>query len=609
MDEKKQVGLGGHLNSDKNYEPKTVNGLMNMNGLGNGQGQQTDVKKAEEEFAKLKGKIENLKKEIVKKYKFTIGLTLLPAQTSFIFEEEEPMPPEIAKTKPLHLLLLIPEEQFKNIPKIKPDILKLVDHTKENLWLHIWTPVDLWNFGLDSKYDVLDAISAGFPFHDNGFLGALRVANIHKSLLLRKFDKYVASYVIGGSLVRGTADKTSDVDTFVIIDDTDVKRMNRLELLERLRGIAYDYIREATALAGVKNILNVQVWLLTDFWQRVKDAEPVAFTFIRDGVPLYDRGTFIPWKLLLKMGKIKPSPEAIDLYMKQGEQTDEFVKRRMMDAMVDVYWGVVTPTQAMMMLAGEAPPIPKTIVADVRKVLVDREKIMSPTDLKILERVVKMYKDYEHGTLKEVPGKEIDEILKESNDYIKRLKELRKKIESNMQKKDAEQIYGEITNLLKTILGNKSQEELTQGFEKELIKKGKVQQRSLVLLRSLAKDKQKMQQGKLEQKEVDSIKKDAVELISSLTEYAQRADLIKAEKGIMEISYNGRKAELVLFGEVNFIIEGKSIRKIEKGKFIEVSKEEFDNVFKENKGKITTTVSGELFKTLEKELGKFDISF
>jgi len=234
---------------------------------------------------------------------------------------------------------------------------------------------------------------------------------------------------------------------------------------------------------------------------------------------------------------------------------------------------------------------------------------MSPTDLKILERVVKMYKDYEHGTLKEVPGKEIDEILKESNDYIKRLKELRKKIESNMQKKDAEQIYGEITNLLKTILGNKSQEELTQGFEKELIKKGKVQQRSLVLLRSLAKDKQKMQQGKLEQKEVDSIKKDAVELISSLTEYAQRADLIKAEKGIMEISYNGRKAELVLFGEVNFIIEGKSIRKIEKGKFIEVSKEEFDNVFKENKGKITTTVSGELFKTLEKELGKFDISF
>ena len=40
-----------------------------------------------------------------------------------------------------------------------------------------------------------------------------------------------------------------------------------------------------------ENILNVQVYLLTEFWEKVKDAEPVIFTFIRDGVPLYDRGT------------------------------------------------------------------------------------------------------------------------------------------------------------------------------------------------------------------------------------------------------------------------------------------------------------------------------
>ena len=164
----------------------------------------------------------------------------------------------------------------------------------------------MWNYGQDSKFEFVDAIAQGYPVHDKGFLGALRVASIHKSLVLRKFDKYVASYVIGGSLVRGTAGKDSDVDVFVVVDDTDVKRMNRVELLEKLRGIIYDYIREATALAAVKNILNVQVWLLTDFWQRVKDAEPVAFTFIRDGIPLYDRGTFIPWKLLLKMGRIKP---------------------------------------------------------------------------------------------------------------------------------------------------------------------------------------------------------------------------------------------------------------------------------------------------------------
>ena len=36
--------------------------------------------------------------------------------------------------------------------------------------------------------------------------------------------------------------KTSDVDVFVI-DDTDVKRMSRLELLEKLRGIIYHILR------------------------------------------------------------------------------------------------------------------------------------------------------------------------------------------------------------------------------------------------------------------------------------------------------------------------------------------------------------------------------
>jgi hypothetical protein len=93
--------------------------------------------------------------------------------------------------------MVIPEEEYKNLPKIKPEVLKLIQDSKENLWLHIKTPIDLWNYGLDSKFEVIDAISASFPIHDTGFLGALRVASIHKSLVLRKFEKYVASYVIG----------------------------------------------------------------------------------------------------------------------------------------------------------------------------------------------------------------------------------------------------------------------------------------------------------------------------------------------------------------------------------------------------------------------------
>ena len=71
-------------------------------------------------------------------------------------------------------------------------------------------------------------------------------------MFFKKFERYVVSYVIAGSIVRGEASKTSDVDVFIIINDTDVKRMPRLELKERLRGIIYQYISEAYAIAGVK---------------------------------------------------------------------------------------------------------------------------------------------------------------------------------------------------------------------------------------------------------------------------------------------------------------------------------------------------------------------
>ncbi len=575
---------------------------------------QTEKKESAEskkqiDFEKIKTKLENFKKVVVKKYPFTIAIGLIPGQAAPLLEEDEGISKEVSDSKPLYTIMIIPEEQYKNISKIKPEILKMVKESGENLWVLIKTPVDLWNYGLDSKFELIDAVSASFPVYDKGFLGALRVANIHKSLVLRKFEKYVTSYVIAGSLVRGTAGKDSDVDVFVVIDDTDVKRMPRIELLEKLRGIIYDYIREATALAGVKNILNVQVYLMTDFWQSVKDAHPIMFTFIRDGIPFYDRGTFIPWKRLLQMGRIKPSQEAIDLYIKQGEQTEELVNRRLLDTMVDIYYGVVTPTQAMMMLAGEAPPVPKTIVADVKRVLVEREKVMSLNDLKTLEKAVNLFKEYEYGKLKSISGKEVDELLKESKSYNAMLKELRKKIEKHIQEKTAEEIYQDVFKLLKTFFGDKSQSALIDDFEKKMVKKGKVNPRFLKIIKDLVSVKTKVKSGKLDSKEVEGAKRDAFELMNSLVEYGQRADLISAEKGTMQITYQNRKAELVLLGNNNFLIEGKEIKKISSGKLVSSTKEEFEKALAENKGKLNTKINGEVFQTLEKTLGKFEVEF
>ncbi len=597
MQDKSGEGLKDQLNTPIKYDPANPNGL----------GRQKDVlEKAE----KVKSDLEDFKKKIVKKFPFVHALCVLPAQAFKLFEEDEGLVPEEIAKKPLHLLMLIPESEFKNIQKkIKPEVVKLAKETKQELWVHIKTEVDLWNYGLDSKYEFIDAISASYPLHDKGLLGALRVANIHKTLVLKKFEKYVASYVIAGSLVRGGADKDSDVDTYVIIDDTDVKRMPRLQLLEKLRGMIHDYIREATALAGVKNILNVQVSLLTDFWERVKDAEAVAFTFIRDGVPMYDRGTFLPWKLLLQMGKIKPSPEAVDKFMKSGEQTEALLERRLIDGMVDIYWGVITPTQALMMLAGHAPPAPKTMVADVKKVLVDQEKVMEMKELQYMEKIIKHYKDYEHGKLNKIAGKEIDELWKEAKEYDKKLKEMRKKLEEKLVIHDADRIYSDVFDLLKKILGDKSKEQLSKDFEKELVKKGKVQSRHIKVLKDLISIKQKVKTGKVTTLEMNSLRRDSVELIKELIDYAQRKELVATEKSVIQVVFGkDKKGELVLTDSGAFFVESGRIMKIQEDKFKISDKTELEKSISETKDRTQANIKSQVLNILKKELGEFTLS-
>src|SRR3989344_211366 len=574
-----------------NDQPKNLadNLSSNQKYLSSQPNSQINPKQSNEEFDKLKKKLDAFTKKLTKKFPFIKAVGILPANSSKIFEEDEGLPKEIIETKPLHLMMIIPEDEFKNIPaKIKPEVVKLVKESVENLWVHIKTSeVDIWNYGLDSKYEFLDAVAASYPLHDTGFLGALRGASIHKNLTLNWLNtgrvQYVASYVIGGSLVRGTADQTSDVDTFVIIDDTDVKRMSRIELLDKLRRrITYDFIKESTVLAGVKNILNVQVYLLTDFWQSVKDAHPVMFTFIRDGIPLYDRGTFTPWKRLLQMGKIKPSPEAIDLYMKEGDRTDEIIKRRLLDCMVDIYFGVVTPTQAMMMLAGHAPPVPKHLVQEVKEALVEKEKVMSPKELKTVERVVKLYKDYEHG----------------------KMKELRKKLEKNLQEEQVQKLQEETFSLMKNVLGSKSQESLLKELEKEMIKKGKIPQRMLPIAKEISQVKMKKS---LTPSDVHRLTRDASELQNALTEYIQRKDLVKVGRGIVQISYNNKKAELILTDAGAFVVEQNNIKKLHNNSLVQSNKGELEQAVSKTSPASKNNLTTDIIQTLKKELGNFEI--
>src|SRR3989344_5352642 len=108
------------------------------------------------DFNKIKTKLDKFKKEMLKKFPFIISLGILPMNASPLFEEDEGIPKEEAAKKPLHIIMVIPEEQYKNLSKIKPEVIKIAQQSGENLWVHVKTAeVDVWNYGLDSKFEFI----------------------------------------------------------------------------------------------------------------------------------------------------------------------------------------------------------------------------------------------------------------------------------------------------------------------------------------------------------------------------------------------------------------------------------------------------------------------
>ena len=372
----------------------------------------------------------------------------------------------------------------------------------------------------------------------------------------------------------------------------------------------YSYVAEAEELAGVKNKLSPQVYLMTDFWESVKDAHPVMFTFIRDGVPLYDRGTFLPWKALLKMGRLKPSPEAIDMFMSMGDKSVKRAKQALLDILVhDVYWSITTPSQALLMLYGLAPPTPKQTASEMKRIFVDKEKMLEKKYITILENIIQAYKDFEHEKLKEIKGADLDKMLSDTEDYLKRLEELRKQIEKRSQEKTMEQVHEDVFKLLEAIYGKKSQNLLVTDFEK-FVKQGKFTQQHQRILNDIITAKSEFKKGKLNSRKVDEVRKNASILIGELLEYSQRSDLASLDKSRMKIKYieNGKSmlAELLHTNSASFLFKEGQILKLTN----EIQASNMDEVSKhvgEQKEIKVLNINPRIFELVRKALGDFEI--
>ena len=508
-------------------------------------------------FEQLKIKLEKFKKLALKEFQNNItGIALLPPKQ----EEKES----------INVLVLVDDSDTGKISKFefRDKIIKTLEkyaaEVDKNLKTEILSLFELRENCFDGKYEILQLIAMSAPIYDpKDMLGAIKIAEVHKTMVLKKFDRYIMSYVAAGSLFRGDK-KSNDIDVFVIVDDTDVKRMSRYELKEKLRSIIITQGYEAKDLTGVNKDFHVQTYILTDFWDSVKDAHPVMFTFLRDGVPLYDRGVFMPWKLLLQMGRIKPSPEAIDMQMDIAEKLLDRIKGKMLSIVVeDIYYSVLNPAQAVLMLYGVNPPTPTETIELMHEIFVSKEKILEEKYVKFLQKVRELYKGVEHGKIKEVKGAEIDELVKEVKDYLERIKKLFSHLEKKSETESVDDVYNACIAVTRDLLKalNIKDEGNIENLLKKISDKGEFPKKYLQTFQKIVKARD----TKLSKAENEKLRREARVYIKNILEFVQRKRGFERERSKLRFKYENKEGELYIVNNKLFLIKDIKEKEILKG--------------------------------------------
>lgn len=512
----------------------------------------------EDRVKKIQDKLDKFKAKCLEKIPNLTGMSLLlplkPRQGETINPDE------------VHIFMLIddaPTEFPKKgelILKTTEDATKIAEEIDKNFKPQVMLIAELKEACFDAKYDIIQMVASSGILYDKGLLSALKVADFHKTMTVKKFEKYVASYIAVGSLFRGDA-APNDIDVAIVIDDTDVKKMSRLELREKLRTIILNMGYDASQQTGVRAQFHIQTYILTDFWENLRDANPVIFTMLRDGVPLYDRGIFMPWKLLLQMGRIKPSPEAIDMNMEVGDRLLERTKQKLLSVVgEDLFYAVMNPTQAALMLYGIPPPTPKEAVQLMDDIYVKKEKLLEKRYIDILEKIRKTFKDIEHGEIKEVTGADIDRLLKDCKDYLERIKQLFNEIRERQERETMVDIHTTSLNLVRDLLGELGVKEVTVGKLPELFKKHVCDGERLPVkyyntLNEIIDAKKEYEKSKLTKQELNKVRRDAREFIRVIMDLLDFKRTAKFDKFTIRFTYDTNKTgELLLLEKIAFLI-------------------------------------------------------
>jgi predicted nucleotidyltransferase/uncharacterized protein (UPF0332 family) len=246
----------------------------------------------------------------------------------------------------------------------------------------------------------------------------LKIATEFAKSIYKELPEIIKTIVLFGSAARHEDSKKSDVDILLIIDD--VRMELTPELLETYKVMIDTYMNK------ISKRLHVVTLKFTTFWEYVRSGDPVAINMLRDGFPLIDSGIFEPLQALLYRGRIRPTQEAINAYYAKAPATLHNSRWHILQATIDLYWAAIDAAHAALMSQGFIPPSPGHVSDMLKKELVTKGKLEEKY-AKIMDMLYKLMKSITHRDIVYIDGKDYDDYLHQTEEFIERMKKFMRK--------------------------------------------------------------------------------------------------------------------------------------------------------------------------------------
>jgi len=300
----------------------------------------------------------------------------------------------------------------------------------------------------------------------------LKSAEEFKKRILNMFKDYIKSIVVFGSFMKGQGTGKSDVDVYIIFDDTKMP----LKKFDEIRSKIDDDIYKVAS--SIDPRLHPQpILALTEFIKGVRYTHPLFFNIIREGYAIYDTGFFIPMRKLLEWGEFPITPEAAHMRMDSVPKRIDRVKNVKLYVIAeDLYYAMLDAAQAVLMYIGIGPPAPKVAANEVRKHLVDAG-LLEEEYAKMLEDIYDFRKKVEQKEIKDISGAEVDEWIKRTEKYIERFEKLLHDLEDQRKTYDIKRNYEVMVKASVAALKSLDKlppepEKLPEAFKKYLVEAG-----------------------------------------------------------------------------------------------------------------------------------------